>query len=245
MNRNTLWGIGVLSVVLLIIALVGARAITHRNDRAHSISVKGGAEADIESDLIVWRLTIESKSISPLEGLRDVERQQQAVQRFLDQSGITSDEILYGAVEYRERTSGYYNRDEDRYIEEHLGYLVHQTVTITSHDLDKIEEATRNVGQLIEMDVTATSMSPLYYYTELSGLKLELLAAATEDARNRAQIIAKESQSKLGGLKESRMGVFQIVGKNSNEGYSWGGNYNTSSRQKSITITVSSEFYIK
>ena len=41
------------------------------------------------------------------------------------------------------------------------------------------------------------------------------------------------------------MGVFQIVGLNSDEDYSWGGSFNTSSKMKTASITVSATYSIK
>jgi hypothetical protein len=40
------------------------------------------------------------------------------------------------------------------------------------------------------------------------------------------------------------MGIFQIIGQNSNEDYSWGGTFNTSSKEKTATITMKLEFGI-
>jgi len=34
------------------------------------------------------------------------------------------------------------------------------------------------------------------------------------------------------------MGIFQITGQNSKETYSWGGTFNTDSREKSASITM-------
>lgn len=41
------------------------------------------------------------------------------------------------------------------------------------------------------------------------------------------------------------MGVFQIVGLNSEEDYSWGGTFNTSSKLKTASVTVRSSYKIK
>jgi hypothetical protein len=38
------------------------------------------------------------------------------------------------------------------------------------------------------------------------------------------------------------MGIFQITGQNSDEEYSWGGTFNTSSKRKTASITVKMEF---
>jgi uncharacterized protein len=46
----------------------------------------------------------------------------------------------------------------------------------------------------------------------------------------------------LGKLRKATMGVFQITGKNSNENYSYGGAFNTSSKMKTGSITIKMEF---
>lgn len=43
----------------------------------------------------------------------------------------------------------------------------------------------------------------------------------------------------------ARMGVFQITGANTNEEFSAGGSFNTSSRQKKARITMRVEYRIK
>lgn len=51
--------------------------------------------------------------------------------------------------------------------------------------------------------------------------------------------------AKLGGVASARMGVFQITGANTNEEFSAGGSFNTSSRQKKARITMRVEYRIK
>jgi len=41
------------------------------------------------------------------------------------------------------------------------------------------------------------------------------------------------------------MGIFQITGQNSNEDYSYGGAFNTSSKNKTASITVNLECTVK
>ncbi|MDN4754391.1 SIMPL domain-containing protein [Porphyromonadaceae bacterium W3.11] len=243
-DKRKLIGLILIIATILIAIGLGSYTVLHRNDHPKTISVKGSAEQEIVSDLIVWNITILTNSPTPLQGLREVERQRETVKRFLSRQEIPNESIEVGPVEYNERTNGYYDNQQQRYIEVHQGYDVQQTLTISSHDVDKVELVSRNVGDLIELDVTARSNSPRYYYTKLADLKLEMLAKAAEDARNRAKKIAKESNSSLGGLRKSNMGVFQILGKNSEEDYSWGGTFNTSSKVKVINITVSSDFLV-
>lgn len=65
-----------------------------------------------------------------------------------------------------------------------------------------------------------------------------MISKATEDARLRAKNISKYSGGDLSNLESAKMGIFQITGQNSGEDYSWGGTFNTSSRDKTASITM-------
>ena len=109
---------------------------------------------------------------------------------------------------------------------------------IGSGDLEKVELVSRSITEVLNNGVKFYSESPSYFYTKLQDLKLDLVSKATEDAKTRANIIAKMGGASIGDLKTAQMGVFQIVGKNSNEEYSWGGSFNTTSKYKTASITM-------
>ena len=71
-----------------------------------------------------------------------------------------------------------------------------------------------------------------------------MLAAATADAKNRADRIAKNAGGGLGSLRNAAMGIFQITAQNSSEEFSYGGNFNTGSKNKTASITARLEFGI-
>jgi hypothetical protein len=124
------------------------------------------------------------------------------------------------------------------------GYSLKQTVQIESNEVDKIENLSRQVSELINSGVEFYSEKPEYYYTKLGQLKIEMIAEATKDAATRAQKIAANAGGKVGSLKSASQGIFQIVAQNSNEDYSWGGSFNTSSKKKTATITMKLEYEI-
>lgn len=72
-----------------------------------------------------------------------------------------------------------------------------------------------------------------------------MLSKATEDARNRSDVIATNSKASLGSLIKANMGIFQITAQNGNEDYTYGGVFNTSSKNKTASVTVRLEFGIK
>jgi hypothetical protein len=125
------------------------------------------------------------------------------------------------------------------------GYRLTQRVKIQSTDLDRIESVSREVTELIQTGIEFQSEEPLYFYTRLSTLKMDLLAKASADARQRAETIARSVDSRLDRLKRADMGVFQITGKNSNEDYSYGGAFNTTDKHKTASITIRMDYRVK
>ena len=125
------------------------------------------------------------------------------------------------------------------------GYTLTGTVTVHSREIEKVEKLSREVTNLLENGIEFSSTPPSYYYSKLNDLKIDLLAKAAEDAKLRAQTIAKNSDVNLGTLKTANMGVFQITGKNLNEDYSYGGAFNTSSKEKTASITLKVEYQMR
>ena len=76
-------------------------------------------------------------------------------------------------------------------------------------------------------------------------VKLSLIESASADARARAEKIAENAGTAIGRVASAKMGVFQITGANSNEEFSAGGSFNTTSRQKKARITMKVEYRVK
>ncbi|HOE91948.1 MAG TPA: SIMPL domain-containing protein, partial [Candidatus Cloacimonadota bacterium] len=83
-----------------------------------------------------------------------------------------------------------------------------------------------------------------YYISELPQIKHNIIAEATKDAKIRAMKVADSSGGKVGKIISARVGVFQITEPLSTEVASYG-IYSTSSKQKQISVTVSTEYELK
>ena len=119
------------------------------------------------------------------------------------------------------------------------GYDLYQSLTVTSTDIDKVEQISRDITQLIESGVQFVSNSPEYYCTTLDEVKLDLIQKATENAKQRIDIMAAGTGCQPGKLLSASLGVFQITAKNSGSGeYTYDGAFDTSSREKTAMITV-------
>lgn len=234
--------VGVGAIGLIIAFLVLGNAYKYRFTSAENISVTGLAERDFDSDQVVWSGGYTRKNLDLKMAFSMLKADEAAVRSYLAGKGISEKEMVFSAISIDKQFTERYNEEGRVTGSEFTGYKLSQSVTVDSRDIDKVEKLSREVTGLIEQGIEFSSEAPSYYYSRLSELKVDLLAKASSDAKLRAETIAKNAGSSLGRVRSASMGVFQITGKNSNEDYSYGGAFNTSSRYKTASITMRMEF---
>lgn len=244
-KNNNIISTLILSVTIIISVILLSNAFLNRHKNQWSINVKGMTEREFTSDMSIWKVNITDTYTTRSEGFTSVENQIRTVIRFLKDNGLTDDNIQTESFKYWDDYESIWDNNSSRYISRHIGYKVSQTLTVTCTNVDLIDKLSREITSLVKDGIMINSSEPEYYYTKLADLKLEMLNEAASDARNRAIEIAKSSNSKVGKLKQASSGVFQILGKYSNEDYSWGGTFNTNSKEKVATVTVTATYGLK
>ena len=244
MNKNKAIAIAFAGIVVIISAWLLAKGVTNFREEKAKINVTGMAEKQITSDLIVWDISVSANASDRSSAFAKYKQSAKVVRKFLKNSGIADTCISTNSVDISEVTKDIYDSNSQRYITIHNGYSASQTFTVSSKDIPTVEKVYQNISELYDQGISFSSSSPLYYYTKLNELKMEMLEKASANAYERAQIIAKGSDASVGKLISSSMGVFQIVGLNSNEEYSWGGTFNTSSKEKVASITLKTTYRI-
>ncbi len=233
-------------IVITAVLLSGAWVKSHLNDSNKStIRVTGKADRNFTSDLIVWSGSYTKKSDNLSDAYQLVKKDQDVVNAYLQEKGLKKEEIKFSSITIDKKFESIYN--DKGYVVQTVfkGYELTQNVSIESKEVDKVEQISREITELINQGVEFYSSEPSYFSTKLSDIKIELLKAATEDARKRAETITQSAGSGLSSLVQSYMGVFQITAQNSNEDYEYGGSYNTTSKEKTISITVTLEYDLK
>lgn len=231
----------IIAAAMVALGLILANAYKYRFRSAEEISVVGLAEVDFTSDLIVWQGSFERKSITLKDAYAQLKTDETTIRDYLKKKGIPDSAIVISAVNIDKEFNQSYD-ERGNVLNTFSGYRLSQKVKIQSMDMNRVESLSREVTELIERGIEFKSEAPLYFYTKLSTLKMDLLAKASEDAKARAETIAKSVDSKLAKLKKANMGVFQITGKNNNEDYSYGGTFNTSDKFKTASITIRMDY---
>ncbi len=229
--------------VIIAFAIIG-RSYKYRSTTMETIVVTGLAEKDFNSNLIVWNGSYSRKSADLKSAYATLKADENAIRNYLLKKGIANSEMVFSSVSINKEFGSSFD-ENGRIIGQHFtGYNLMQSVKIESTDIDKVDKISREATELIENAIEFNSSSPRFYNTKLNEVKMELLGKASADAKERAETIAKNAGTSLGKLKKANMGVFQITGKNSNEDYSYGGAFNTSSRLKTGSITIKMEFQV-
>lgn len=236
------------STIIIALAVIVSTTILvsgykNRNTQNETISVTGLGAKDFSSDLIVWSGSFGKIDKDLKTAYSLLEADKKAIAQYLLKKGVDKTEIVFTSVDMDKDYDHYYDRKDVRHTV-FIGYTLRQSVTIESKDVDRIEKISREITEIINEGIEFKSRNPRYYYTGLKELKLEMIAEATSDAYKRAEQIAENAGSGIDELKQANMGVFQITGQHSSENYSWGGTYNTSSREKTASITMKLQFTI-
>ena len=241
---NRLWVALIAGVAFIAGTFLLGNAYKYKFRQQQTVLVTGLAETNFESDLIVWDGSYNRQSFDMKSAYAQLKDDEKKIRTFLQSMGINDKEIAFSSVIINK---DYVSETNERggYTQRFNGYNLIQNVRIESSEVAKVESVYKDIAQLIDQGIELNSSAPRYYYSKLKDVKIDLLAQASSDAKLRAETIAKNSDAGLGKLVKSTMGIFQITGKNSDEDYSYGGSFNTSSKIKTASITVRSEYQLK
>lgn len=244
MKKSLVYAATIFGVCMVVAVWIGGKKFVEARSGAKTVSVVGGCERDFDSDLIVWNISYNVLNDEMKQGYTEIKKVNKTVRDYLIDKGVKSDEIDFRTLDCNKENEYHYNNGNSYYT--FLGYRLTQGVRIESNNVDMIEKISREISELLDRGINLDNNNLSYYYTKLSDLKIEMLAEATENAKNRANTIAKSAGSRLGGLQTANMGVFQITAPNSpDEDYSWGGTFNTTSKKKRASINMRLTYYVK
>lgn len=208
---------------------------------SRAITVTGSAKQQIKSDLIVWKGSFSCQSQILAEAYAKLKVDSDKVRKYLKGKGISEKDMVFSSIDTNPVYEVNYN---GQYTNNIIAYRLYQRVEISSEDVDKLSQIAREATELMNEGVEFQSLQPEYFYTKIADLKVSMLAEATKDAKNRAEQISQNTDSRIGALKSAKMGVFQITPLYSTEVADYGIN-DTSSLEKEITAVVTCTFEMK
>ncbi len=233
-------GLLTLSIALVISSAIAAQAIRTIRYTDDTLKVTGSAKRPITSDYMVWRVSVSSQQPTAQAAYQELKTHTERLQRYFQEKQIVEKEITLSAIDTNVIPEIVNNRETGNVA----AYKLTQRWEIRSGDIERVSKVSQQVTDLLNEGIPITSEPPQYLYTQLSKLRVEMVAEATKDAKARANAIARSTGNKIGTVRSAKTGVFQITSPNSTE-VSDSGVYDTSSINKDITAVVSVEFGIE
>ena len=187
--------------------LLGEGIVTARqSDR--SVSVKGLAERDVRADLATWSIRFTATGDSLEQVQAGLEGDGEKVRSFLTAAGFGRDEVSSERLEVTDLLAQQYRQREIRQAR----YIVARTVRVRSANVGLVATAGAQLGELVKQGIVVTDAGgPSYFFTGLNAIKPGMIATATRNARAAAAQFARDSGSRVGGIRHANQGVFRIL----------------------------------
>lgn len=189
---------------------VGSSLVESRQP-LRTVTVKGLAEQQVRADLGFWPLRFVATGPTLQAARADLEAADRAVRAFLSNTGFAEVDVAVQNILVEDRLAGYSagnTPDEARFV-------LTEEMLVTSDDVDLIAEGARSVADLLRAGVVFSidsySAGPSYVFTGLNDLKVDMLAEATQRAREAAQEFARQSDAIVGDIQTAYQGVFEIL----------------------------------
>jgi uncharacterized protein len=181
------------------------------------VTVKGLVERTVKSDSAIWPVTFKETGDDLQQVYAKSEEDRGAIQKFFASQGITPQEISVGQIQVTDKQANEYGGDKNNGPR----YIVQQTVTVSSNDVDKIAKAGQKTAQLLQAGIIVIGgygQGIRYVFNGLNALKPDMITEATKNARSSADRFAADSGSEVGSIRSANQGVFSISAADAGSG---------------------------
>ena len=98
-------------------------------------------------------------------------------------------------------------------------YSSNTNLTIATNKVEAVRDLQQKMVNLIDMGIVINNNYASYEFTGLNDIKPQMIESATKNARAAAEKFAKDSESKLGKIRNASQGVFTIDNRDENTPY--------------------------
>jgi len=210
------------------------------------VEVKGLVERTVKSDSATWPITFSETGDQLPAVFAASQKDKAAVLAFLTAQGFSAQDVTVGSVSVTDKTTNQFGNNTSG-----PRFMVQQTITVESKDVDKVAAANAKTADLIGAGVVVQSTegqpSVTYKFNGLNALKPDMITEATKNARSSADRFAQDSGSKVGEIRSANQGVFSISAANAGSATGDEGTVDTSgdgSIMKKVRVVSTIDYYL-
>lgn len=203
------------------------------------VTVKGASERQVKANIGYWTISFTNTG-NDLKVLKNKNKKDlNLVIDFLKSNKIIDNEIKIVPLELVDLESREYKDPNQA-----KRYILTQSVSIITNNVDLLEEVSQNLDELIEKNISIKSgygeSKPIYEFTKLNDIKQEMIKEATLNARKSAAQFAMDSNTKVGSIKYANQGIFSINPRN--KGISYDESFE---KEKEVRVVVTIDYWLK
>ena len=205
MEKKNIW---IISVVILLAALIVAGGMSQIARQQRPVTERGLAERDVPADMAIYPLTfsVGSNDLSQLQA--DILAKIEIVKAYLQEKGLSEADYTIKSADITDNSVNPWLTEKGRYT-----YLAKQVILVRSSNVEAVMAAQASsldlAGKGIAVSQDYDSMIS-FEFTKLNDIKPEMIAEATQNAREVAEQFARDSHSKVGKISQATQGYFTI-----------------------------------
>lgn len=206
--KNTIQTI-IISISLVICSVILAGGMNKIIKQNRTVSVRGLCEREVPADMAVWKLTF-SLGGNDLPSLqKQIISQTATATEYLKSHGLTDEDFSVQSPSITDTSVELYIDSSRRpFI-----YIAKQSILVRSDKVSAVKAAAENTLELMGNGISVSSdydSRVIYDFNGLNQIKPEMIALATQNAREAAEQFARDSHSKVGKINSATQGLFTI-----------------------------------
>lgn len=194
---------------LIVMGIFIRYGLTHISDSHRTVTVRGLCEKEVKANKVTWPIVSKEVGNYLPSIFNNIENTNKMIVAFLKDNGIDESEISVNPPAVLDLQADRYSYNQSAYR-----YNVTNVVVVTSSKIDKVNELIKKQAQLLKEGIAIVAgdyqYQTIYEYTDLNSIKPEMIAEATQNARDAADKFAEDSGSKVGKIKSASQGQFSI-----------------------------------
>lgn len=235
----------VLGLAFVVAFVIGGSAVKSLRAGEQSINVTGSAKERVESDVAKIGGSFERKVAREAlaTGYKQINADKDTSVKILKDLGVKDEELTVNPVSSYET----FDYDQNGNRVQGSGMMVlSQSFSVSSSDIAKVKTISEKANLFADKGIFVQMQSPQFLYSQekLAGLRVSLLGKAIEDAKARADVIAKGSGTSVTKLVGASSGVVQLLSPDSVNVEDYG-SYDTSTVSKDVMVTVKAQFRLR
>lgn len=203
--KNTI----IISITTILASLIITFGMTHIMHEVRTVTVRGLCEKEVDADMAVWKVSysIPGNELIPIQ--EQLQEKTKILEEYLAEFQLTKEDYSVLAPEITDTNLNLYiDKSKNDYR-----YLAKQSILIRSGKVANVKDANSETQKLLSKGIAIESDYDNHISYEFNGLneiKPEMIAKATESARQAAEQFAHDSKSRVGKIQSATQGLFTI-----------------------------------